>query len=235
MSGPGRVCVYVWVSSILNGDSDSYDVAVQDLKRAEFYWNVKFDINFRTIHEDSEEHTFRNEDLLLPEGQELPIEGSKLSRLCYEVHVYPPCWDDPLSSEDFRRTWHVFYLNVTEAGGTIGHPCSTIETHCVTGRTINYRGLGCIFTFMAIRENFDNPLNIYNTLAHEFGHALFMSNNRLNGRDPTASDGDPTHSPDPENLMYPTVIDGVDRKLEQKQLDAKEHSFLTNPHMLHGR
>ncbi|MEC2715351.1 hypothetical protein P9Z56_21810 [Bacillus cereus] len=238
MSGPGRVCVYVWVSSSLIGDNDSYDIAIQDLERAEFYWGVKFDIKFRTLHENSEENTFRNEDMLRPAGRNLPIEGSKLSRLCYGSRVIYPCWDDPMTSDDIRRTWHVFYLNITEAGGTIGQRCILPEgQHCVKGRTIHY--LSCIFTFMAIREDSDNPLNIYNTLAHEFGHALFMSNNRLKGRDPTAPDCnsteqcDLTHSPDIRNLMYYTVFDGEDRKLVQEQLDAKEYSFLTNHHMLH--
>lgn len=116
-----------------------------------------------------------------------------------------------MTTEDSRRTLHVFYLNITELGDT-GY----------VGMTYYYEKH--VFIVLPIYI-----VTTKNTFAHELGHALYVSNNRLNGNDPISGK---RHNEDPNNLMYDNSGDD-ERILVQEQLDAKKYSFLTNPHVLH--
>ncbi|PEW64650.1 hypothetical protein CN331_04925 [Bacillus cereus] len=211
------ICINIWISDQLDRKATE-DIAMQDLKVATAYWNVNFDISFYTIKEVPPV-VYNIEDIV--RSRELDtVQGYKLVFLFMNSLGISPCWDDPMTAEDSRRTLHVFYLNVTKLASNNPN---------VKGRTYYYRGH--LFIIMALRNTtIDNPFNIYNIFAHELGHALFLSNKRLNGMDPISNK---EHNLDPRNLMYEEVPDGENRILVQEQLDAVENSFLTNRHILH--
>ncbi|HEK9103354.1 TPA: hypothetical protein SUB30_004829 [Bacillus pseudomycoides] len=204
------VCVSFWVSRALIRDNVEYVVAIDDMDRAKFYWGVNFDARYNTLPEDNESNTYKNEDIVRVGELDTP-QGAKLKNLFLSCISTPPCYDDRMTTEDSRRTLHVFYLNITKLGDT-----------SAVGMTYYHEKHVFIVLPISIVTN-------KNTFAHEFGHALYASNNELNGNDPVSGK---EHNDDPVNLMY--VDSGNDtRLLVQKQLDAKEYSFLTNPHVLH--
>lgn len=204
------VCLSIWVSKSLIGDKDIYDLALHHQDVAKSYWKVGFSPRFRVLPEDRDDNTYRVEDIVKGDELDLP-KGIKLKNLFLSCIGDPPCYDDRMASKDSLRTVHVFYLNIEQIGES---PTSPI------GRTILYQEQ--VFIIMTKKAT-------DHTFPHEFGHALYFTNNRLNGNDPISNK---LHNDDPNNLMYEQDSTGT-MILEQKQLDAKEYSYLTNPHVLH--
>lgn len=210
------ICINVWISDQLDREITKKNV-MQDLQQANFYWNVNFNTSFYTINEIPPV-VYNVQDTVPPEELETE-KGYKLVYLFMNSLTISPCWDDPMTVEDSRRTLHVFYLNVTNLAG---------DRPSIWGRIYHYREH--LFIIMALRDTtIDNPLNIYNIFAHELGHALFYSNKKLLGKDPISKE---KHNLDPHNLMHELIYDGDIRILEKEQLDAVEDSYLTNSHIL---
>ncbi|PDY85984.1 hypothetical protein [Bacillus toyonensis] len=201
------VCVSVWVSRTLIGDDDTYGKAIDDQDVAKNYWNVGFTPRFRVLPEDNEANTYRAEDIVTADEIETP-RGEKLRALFLSSKTDQPCYDDRMTERDSLRTLHVFYLNI-----------DYIDSE-VIGRGYLYQEHA--FIVMTTNAN-------YNTFPHEFGHTLYFTNNRLDGNDPISHK---EHNEDPDNLMYHTMGDET-KILEPEQLDAKEYSYLTNPHVIH--
>ncbi|WP_144499721.1 hypothetical protein [Bacillus sp. FDAARGOS_235] len=201
------VCVSVWVSKTLIGDDDEYGTAINDLDIAKDYWQTGFTYRFRVLPEDNEANTYRAEDIVKKNELDTP-KGEKLRALFLNCKTDQPCHDDRMTERDSLRTLHVFYLN-------IGYIDSK-----VIGKFFLYQEHAFIIMTTKAKKS---------TFPHEFGHALYYTNNRLDGNDPISHK---PHNEDPDNLMYSK---GRDERmvLEPEQLKAKEYSYLTNDHVIH--
>ncbi|WMY18298.1 hypothetical protein P3F89_27270 (plasmid) [Bacillus tropicus] len=202
------VCTSVWVSKSLMGSKEVYDIALQDQLMAKGYWKVGFTPRFRVLPEDNEANTFKPEDIVV-NGLNTP-QGTKLKNLFLQCIGDPPCYDDPMTSDDSLRTLNVFYLNIDKISDT---PYSAIT----------YSFNEHVFIVMTTQEG-------SNYFSHEFGHALYHTNYFLKGLDPISKK---EHNDDPNNLMYFKVKPSGILDLKEEQINAKEHSALTNKHVTH--
>lgn len=204
----------VWVSILrLPGSTATGTEILRDIQFANNIWGATCRIRFDVL-------SIRN--YTAPDGRfgtdELDCGRvtNKMVALSRKIHRNPPV--PPPGNRPFVVVLYSggsFRNVVRDENGTIG--CTTI-----TPRT-NNTPLVTIFITPRLRQGVTDRY----LLAHELGHALYISRNGRALPQPNPFPGDPIHHRDPNNLMYPVVPQNS--VLSRDQCPIARASFFTFP------